>query len=103
MRQWSYLQFTLHPRHLDSISTILAELGTRGIHEQALKSEEILLRAYFDPSSDIGRVRRGFQARCRAAAVPLGALLSRSVDVQGKRVAIILSGGNVDLARLPFS
>lgn len=38
-----------------------------------------------------------------SAAVPLGALLSRSVDVQGKRVAIILSGGNVDLARLPFS
>ena len=72
MRQWNYLQFTLHPRHLDSISTILAELGTRGIHEQALKSEEILLRAYFDPSSDIGRVHRGFQARCRAAAVPLG-------------------------------
>ena len=38
-----------------------------------------------------------------SAAVPLGALLNRSVDVRGKRVAIILSGGNVDLARLPFS
>ena len=38
-----------------------------------------------------------------SAAVPLGALLSRSVDVRGKRVAIILSGGNADLARLPFS
>ncbi len=38
-----------------------------------------------------------------SAAVPLGALLGRSVDVRGKRVAIILSGGNVDLARLPFS
>ena len=38
-----------------------------------------------------------------SAAVPLGALLSRSLDVRGKRVAIILSGGNVDLARLPFS
>ena len=38
-----------------------------------------------------------------SAAVPLGALLGRSIDVQGKRVAIILSGGNVDLARLPFS
>ena len=38
-----------------------------------------------------------------SAAVPLGALLGRSVNVRGKRVAIILSGGNVDLARLPFS
>lgn len=38
-----------------------------------------------------------------SAAVPLGALLSQSVEVGGKRVAIILSGGNVDLASLPFS
>ena len=38
-----------------------------------------------------------------SAAVPLGALLGRSVDVKGKRVAIIVSGGNVDLTRLPFS
>ena len=38
-----------------------------------------------------------------SAAVPLGALLSQSVEVRDKRVAIILSGGNVDLASLPFS
>lgn len=71
MRQWNYLQFSLHPRHVESISAIIAELGTRGIHEQPLKSGEVLLRAYFDSSSDIARVHGDFQARCRAAAVPL--------------------------------
>ena len=71
MRQWNYLQFSLHPRHLESISVIIAEMGTRGIHEQPLRSGRVLLRAYFDPSSDIGRVRNDFQVRCREAAVPL--------------------------------
>ncbi len=38
-----------------------------------------------------------------SAAVPLGALLGSQCAIHGKRVAIVLSGGNVDLARLPFS
>ena len=37
-----------------------------------------------------------------SAAVPLGALLSRRGEIQGQRMGIILSGGNVDLARLPW-
>jgi len=37
-----------------------------------------------------------------SAAVPLGALLERALSVSGKRVGIILSGGNVDLDRLPW-
>ena len=71
MRQWHFLQLSLHPRHLESISAIIAEMGTRGIHEQPLNSGEVLLKAYFDPSSDIGRVHSDFRARCQAAAVPL--------------------------------
>ncbi len=71
MRQWYFLQFSLHPRHLESASTVVAEIGTRGIHEQPLKSGEVLLKAYFDPSTDISRVRRDFQALCRESAVPL--------------------------------
>jgi threonine dehydratase len=38
-----------------------------------------------------------------SAAVPLGAVLSRRLEVGGRRVGIILSGGNVDLDRLPWS
>lgn len=37
-----------------------------------------------------------------SAAVPLAALLEKRVDVSGRRVGIILSGGNVDLDSLPW-
>jgi threonine dehydratase len=38
-----------------------------------------------------------------SAAVPFAALLEKKIDVVGKRVGIILSGGNVDLDRLPWT
>ena len=37
-----------------------------------------------------------------SSAVPLAAILEQKVDVKGKRVGLILSGGNVDLGKLPF-
>ena len=37
-----------------------------------------------------------------SAAVPLAAVLEGNLDVKGKKVGIILSGGNVDLDRLPW-
>jgi threonine dehydratase len=37
-----------------------------------------------------------------SAAVPLGALLDKHLDVTGKRVGVIVSGGNVDLDHLPW-
>ncbi|KPK87660.1 MAG: serine dehydratase [Bacteroides sp. SM23_62_1] len=38
-----------------------------------------------------------------SGAVPLAALVEKKVDCTGKRVGIILSGGNVDLGKLPFT
>ena len=38
-----------------------------------------------------------------SGAVPLAALLTHSLDAAGCRIGIILSGGNVDLDRLPWS
>ena len=38
-----------------------------------------------------------------SGAVPLACVLERSLDVTGKRVGIIISGGNVDLDRLPWN
>jgi threonine dehydratase len=38
-----------------------------------------------------------------SAAVPLGAVMSRRKELKGKRIGIILSGGNVDLGNLPWS
>jgi threonine dehydratase len=37
-----------------------------------------------------------------SAAVPVAALMERKVHVSGKRVGVILSGGNVDLDNLPW-
>jgi threonine dehydratase len=37
-----------------------------------------------------------------SAAVPLGALLARTRQFSGKRIGVILSGGNVDLGCLPW-
>ena len=37
-----------------------------------------------------------------SAAVPLAAVLERKLDVDGKRIGIILSGGNLDLDKLPW-
>jgi len=37
-----------------------------------------------------------------SSAVPLAALLENKLDLKGKTVGIILSGGNVDLKNLPF-
>jgi len=37
-----------------------------------------------------------------SAAVPLGALLTKRIELPGKRIGVILSGGNVDLANLPW-
>ncbi len=38
-----------------------------------------------------------------SSAVPLGNLLSQNNDVSCKRIGIILSGGNVDLSKLPWT
>lgn len=37
-----------------------------------------------------------------SSAVPLGAVLENKIDIQDKKVGIILSGGNLDLGKLPF-
>jgi threonine dehydratase len=37
-----------------------------------------------------------------SAAVPLAALLTKRTEISGNRIGIILSGGNVDLANLPW-
>jgi threonine dehydratase len=37
-----------------------------------------------------------------SSAVPLAAILEKKVDVAGKKAGIILSGGNLDLGKLPF-
>jgi threonine dehydratase len=37
-----------------------------------------------------------------SCAVPVSALLDGGIDISGKKVGIILTGGNVDLDNLPW-
>jgi threonine dehydratase len=37
-----------------------------------------------------------------SSAVTLAVVLSEKIDLKGKRIGLILSGGNVDLAKLPW-
>ena len=37
-----------------------------------------------------------------SSAVPLACLMERTLDLAGQRVGVIVSGGNVDLDRLPW-
>ncbi|HLR77360.1 MAG TPA: pyridoxal-phosphate dependent enzyme, partial [Balneolaceae bacterium] len=38
-----------------------------------------------------------------SSAVPVAALFSGKIDAEGKKIGIILSGGNVDLDHLPWN
>ena len=82
------LRTTLSPRTLAAIRAEVDAIGTA--------SEEAIVRAM-----------RMIWERMKiviepSAAVPLACLLERALDVHDAAVGIILSGGNVDLDRLPW-
>jgi threonine dehydratase len=92
---------SIHPKTIaDGLLTSLGEL-TFAIIQQHVEqivtvSEEAIIRAM-----------RTIWERMKiiiepSAAVPIGVLLEQHVDLRGKRLGVILSGGNVDLDRLPW-
>lgn len=92
---------SVHPNTIaDGLLTSLGELTfpilQRHVKEIVLVSEEAIVEAM-----------RCLWERMKilvepSAAVPLGAILSRRLTVAGLRTGVILSGGNVDLDRLPW-
>ena len=85
----------------DGLRTSLGELTfpiiQRCVHEIVTVSEEAIIKAM-----------RLVWERMKiliepSAAVPVAALLEEKVDIAGKRAAVILSGGNVDLDHLPWT
>lgn len=82
------LRTTLSPRTLAAIRAHVDAIGTAseaGI-VRAMRMIWERMKIIVEPS----------------AAVPVACLLERTLDVHGMRVGIILSGGNVDLDRLPW-
>jgi threonine dehydratase len=82
------LRTTLSQRTLDALRTHVASIG--------LASEAGIIRAM---RMTWERMKIVVEP---SAAVPLACLLERTLDVRGRRVGIIVSGGNVDLDHLPW-
>jgi len=82
------LRTTLAPRTLAALRMFVTAFGTC--------SEEAIVRAM---RMTWERMKIVIEP---SAAVPLACLLERTIDVAGARVGIIVSGGNVDLDRLPW-
>ena len=82
------LRTTLSARTLAAIRAHVAAIGTASEEAivWAMRMTWERMKVVIEPS----------------AAVPLACLLERSLDVAGARVGIIVSGGNVDLDRLPW-
>jgi threonine dehydratase len=82
------LRTTLAPRTLAAIRERAAGIGTA--------SEEAMVRAM---RMTWERMKMIIEP---SSAVPLACLLEGTIDVAGAKVGIIVSGGNVDLDRLPW-
>jgi threonine dehydratase len=75
------LTFAIIQQHVEQIVTVSEEAIIR-----AMRTVWERMKIIIEPS----------------AAVPIGALLEQHIDLRGKRLGVILSGGNVDLDRLPW-
>jgi threonine dehydratase len=82
------LRTTLSARTLAAIRANVAAIGTA--------SEDAIVQAM---RMTWERMKIVIEPSC---AVPLACLLERTLDVAGARVGVIVSGGNVDLDRLPW-
>jgi threonine dehydratase len=82
------LRTSLAPRTFAAIRANVDALGTC--------SEEAIVRAM---RTTWEKMKIIIEPSC---AVPFACLLEKTLDVQGARVGIILTGGNVDLDRLPW-
>jgi threonine dehydratase len=82
------LRTPLCPRTLAAIRAGVAAIGLAGENAiaRAMRMTFERMKIVIEPSS----------------AVPLACLLEGTLDVKGLRVGVVLSGGNVDLARLPW-
>jgi threonine dehydratase len=74
--------FAVIQRHVDDIVTV-----SEASIVKAMRLVYEILKIVIEPS----------------AAVPVAALLDGKLSVRGARVGIVLSGGNVDLAKLPWN
>ena len=85
----------------DGLRTSLGSLTFQIINE---KADDIITVAEDSIIRDMRRVWERMKIIIEpSSAVPISALLYGSADIGGKKIGIILTGGNVDLENLPWS
>ena len=85
----------------DGLRTSLGSLTFQIINE---KADDIITVAEDSIIRDMRRVWERMKIIIEpSSAVPISALLDGSADIGGKKIGIILTGGNVDLENLPWS
>ena len=90
----------LRPEHAPVMLTSLGTLTFPIIQERVEQIVTVSEQAIVDSMKFVWeRVKIVIEP---SSAVPLACLLERTLDMAGKRVGVILSGGNVDLDRLPW-
>lgn len=101
----SFQSRTLIPSHKPNTIAdgLLTSVGERNFPIILEHVEEIMLAS----EEGIQKAMRLIWERMKiivepSAAVPLAAMMESERDFSGKRIGIILSGGNVDLGKLPF-
>ncbi|QGY44929.1 pyridoxal-phosphate dependent enzyme [Maribellus comscasis] len=82
---------------------LLTSLGERNFKIIMEKVDDI----FTVPEEEIVEAMRMIWERMKiiiepSSAVPLAAILEGKIDIQNKKVGVILSGGNLDLGKLPF-
>ena len=92
---------SIHPKTI--ADGLLTSLGERNFHIIMEKVDDIVTVS----EEKIVEAMRMIWERMKiiiepSSAVPLASILEGKVDIQNKKVGIILSGGNLDLGRLPF-
>jgi threonine dehydratase len=84
----------------DGLRTSIGELTFQAIQENVDEIVTVSEQMIIQTMQDIWeRMKIIVEPSC---AVPLAAILSGKIDIQGKKTGIILTGGNVDLVNLPF-
>jgi ribosomal protein L11 methyltransferase len=74
MSDWIYLQFEISPQDLETVSSLLWDLGTSGIEERNFDQARVRVKAYFLGGTPIRKIQHDFTLWCRQRGIQIDAL-----------------------------
>jgi ribosomal protein L11 methyltransferase len=74
MSDWNYLEFEISSRDLETVSSLLWDLGTSGIEEGNFDQAQTRAKAFFPEGIPIHRVQQDLSVWCKNVGIRLNAL-----------------------------